>query len=38
MDFEFVAGEFADQITTATNITEPGVIFVAENVNDYPNV
>ena len=35
MDFEYVAGEFAHQVTTTTNITEAGVIFVAENVRDY---
>ena len=32
MDFEFVAGEFADQPSATTNLSKEGIIFLAENV------
>lgn len=32
MDFEFVAGEFAQQISQPVNFTEGGITFIAEIV------
>ena len=34
MDFEFIAEQFSDHVVSTTNITEPGIIFIAENVSD----
>ena len=33
LDFEFVAGQFAEQISALVNVTEDDTIFVAENVS-----